>query len=121
MFSRDVRIAKVCDVLCAETGLFGMWRATGPTAKAVRLLRDNGGPLSGNQKVMFLCAWALWNGAGRISVWAMVHRLPAHHLFTLGEVLQAMAGGSYSLEAWVSKRACFAPAPVARRARKRRR
>ena len=84
----------------------------------MRLLHEEGGPLSGDQKIMLLAAWALWNGAGRITLWAIVRRLKAHHLYTLGEVLQALAGGSYATEAWLSKRACFPPCPPTRKARR---
>jgi len=118
MRSPDVRMARVCDVLCAQTGLAGMWTRTGPSRRAVRLLTEKGGPLSGDQKVMLLVAWALWNGAGRISLWSIVRGLTAHHLFTLGEVLQAIAGGSYATEAWLSKRRCFPPCAPARKARR---
>ena len=118
MFRPDVRTSRLCRTLCEETGLYGMWSDDGPTALAVRLLRENGGPLSADQKIMFLCAWAFWNGAGRITMWAAVHRLKAQHLFTLGEVLQALAGGSYSTEAWLSKRNCSTAPHADRRSRK---
>lgn len=104
MHNTDVRLARICDVICAETGLVDVWTAEGPTIKALTLRQSRSHQLSGDQKLMFLFAWALWNGAGCITVWALIHRLKAHLLFTVGEVLQALAGGSYAMEAWLAKR-----------------
>lgn len=99
-----------------------MWTAEGPTGQATRLLNDRNHNLSDDQRIMFLCAWALWSGAGCVTLWTLIHRLKAHHLFTIGEVLQAIAGGSYATEAWLAKRACSFPStPVARTPRSHRR
>src|SRR5581483_4402037 len=53
----DVRSSRLCRTLCEEAGLYGMWNDNGPTPLVIRLLQQNGGPLSADQIVRTSQLW----------------------------------------------------------------
>ncbi len=62
MFRDDKQLSRACQAICACCCLNSLWTEFGPTEQAKKLLRANGGPMSSGERVMFLCAWAIWNG-----------------------------------------------------------
>ena len=116
-FRDDVQVADVCNVLCENASLPGMWSAAhGPTEKAERLLASDCAGLSAGQRVAFLSAWELWDedrvdaNSGALRPYAktlrlgyMVRALTGKFLVPLATLLVAMAGGPDAVDGWLNR------------------
>lgn len=101
MFSSDTQQARVCQALCSQVRLGGMWTATGPSAEAKQLLEADGGALSGGERIVLLAAWAVWNGDGAIPLGDVISRLDGRALRAVGALLMAIASGEGAIERWL--------------------
>jgi hypothetical protein len=75
MFKDDHQACAVIRALLHTTKLARLWTPYGPTDEAERLLKQNGGSLSSNERVLLLSAWTLWNGDGGVTLGDIVNRL----------------------------------------------
>jgi hypothetical protein len=101
MFRNDKQRAAVCRAVCNHAGL-NLWTDNGPTERAKALLTQNGGPMSTGERIMFLAAWALWNGHGSVLFADVIERLDGPNLECLGSLLVALAQGVDALDAWLN-------------------
>ncbi len=100
--SEAKRLSKVCLALLGRVRLARLWTEKGPTQEARELLDQNGGPLSSGERVVLLVAWALWNGAGNLTVAELVERLFGSHLAAIGTLLVSMSHGRDGIDDWLA-------------------
>lgn len=102
LFRNDQQRAAVCEALCAKAGLVALWTTNdGPSEKAKQLLTENGRPMSTGERIMFLAAWAIWNGEGTVLLADVIERLDDSNLETVGTLLVALAQGG--IESWLEE------------------
>jgi hypothetical protein len=102
MFRDDRQRAAVCRTVCAQAGLT-FWTEDGPTERAKQLLKDDGGPMSTGERIMFLAAFALWNGHGKVLFADVADRLDGPNLECLGTLLVALSQGAEAVDAWLDR------------------
>jgi len=113
MFASETQQARVCEMICRAVRLDGMWTEQGPSRLAVSLLIRNGGPLSTGERIMFLCAWGIWNGRGTVNLGDVVHRLDNRNLALLGSLMVALAGVPDAVDRWLAdQERAFSPTPT---------
>ena len=93
LFQNDQQRAAVCSALCAKAGFASFWTEQGPSERAKELLKEDGGPMSAGERIMFLVAWAVWNGHGKVLLADVVERLDDSNLEAIGSLLVAFAQG----------------------------
>lgn len=103
MFRDDRQRAAVCRAVCEQAGLH-LWTDDGPTERGKALLPQEGGPMSTGERIMFLAAWALWNGHGTVLLADVVDRLDEPNIECLGSLLVALAHGSDAVDEWLEAR-----------------
>lgn len=103
MFRDDRQRASVAQAVCAQAGLEVFWTEDGPTERAKELLRQDGGPMSTGERIMFLAAWALWNGRGKVLFTDVADRLDGPNLERLGSLLVALGRGVNAVDAWLER------------------
>ena len=101
LFRNDQQRAAVCQALCEKAGLQSLWTPAGPSERATQLLRQYGGTLSTGEHLMFLTAWAVWNGDGEVLLADLIERLDSSNLETLGTLLVAFAQDG--IDEWVQE------------------
>lgn len=102
VFRDDRQRAAVCRAVCAQAGL-KLWAKDGPTERAKELLAQDGGPMSTGERVMFLAAFALWNGHGKVLFADVCDRLDRPNLECLGSLLVALGRGVDAVDAWLER------------------
>ena len=101
LFKNDKQRAAVCFALCAKVGLKNFWTEDGPSARAKELLHQDGGTMSSGERIMFLTAWAVWNGHGKVLFADVIERLDDSNLETVGNLLVAFA--NESIAEWIEE------------------
>ena len=101
MFRNDEQRAVVCLALLDRIGLQRLWTLRGPTEEAQRLLAENGGALSGGERVMLLVAWALWNGSGMLTLAELLQEMDGEHLAAVGTLLSSLSFGADGVDDWL--------------------
>jgi hypothetical protein len=99
LFRNDKQRATVCEALCAQVGLRDFWTEEGPSAQAKELLKEEGGTMSSGERIMFLTAWAVWNGHGKVLFADVIERLDDTNLEAVGNLLVAFA--TDSIDEWL--------------------
>src|SRR5262249_47546276 len=85
--------------LCPALG--DLWTEQGPTDRAVAQLEQDGGPMSSGERVLLVCAWALWNGRGGVPLDGGINT-PDRPLSEAGcTPLVACGRGDAAGEAWI--------------------
>ena len=80
---RDVRLARGCTAILDTVRLGRLWTESGPTDEARALLKAGGGSLAPRERVVFLAAWAFWDGSGGV----MLSDVMAHLDFERAELV----------------------------------
>ena len=93
MFRNDAQVNAVCRVLLEQLYAKGLWTDEGPTETAVSYLEQDGGPLSSGERVLLLCAFAIWNGNEKLP-FADLFNLDDDRLGALARFLVAYPRGS---------------------------
>jgi hypothetical protein len=105
MFRDDRQLSRVCRTLLATVRLAGLWTDRGPTPAAQALLEANGGPLSSGERVIFLAAWAFWNGSGGVTLAEVLERLDAGPAEALCFLVLASKYGADAVDDWIVENA----------------
>lgn len=97
----DHQRARACHALLGLVGKGDLWTPMGPTPTAIEYWRADGGPLSSGERVVFLLAWAAWNGGGGLPVDALLASLSPRILVAVGHLLVAYAQGADAIDEWI--------------------
>lgn len=95
------QLVRICNVLLASVSKGARWSDGSPTAKALSLRDSSGGPLSSEERVMLLLAWAVWDGGGGLKVADLIASLDPRRLELVGSLLIAVSKGQAALDAWL--------------------
>jgi hypothetical protein len=114
MFENEKQRARVCRAILISARLDGwkeygkpggeLWTDEGPTELAIDLLDRDGGPLSTGERIMFLIAWSLWNGDGKLRFDDVAYRIDGNNLRCIGTLLLAINEGGAAIEDWLLDR-----------------
>lgn len=100
VFRNDAQVNAVCRVLLEQLYAKGLWTDEGPNETALSYLEQDGGPLSRGERVLLLCAFAIWNGNEKLP-FADIFNLDDDRLGVLARFLVAYSGGSTAIDAWI--------------------
>jgi hypothetical protein len=103
MLRDDDQLARACRALLATVRLQRLWTAAGPTEEASDLLAADGGPLSSGERVVFLAAWAFWNGSGGLTLAEILERLDGEPTEVLCFLVMASKYGADAVDDWLAE------------------
>lgn len=106
MFESENQRARVCKALLTHVGIDNpaaprLWNEDGPTELAMDLLDADGGGFSSGERIMFLVAWQIWNGDGKVKIEDVAYRLDQRNTAAVGSLLVAMSGGPGDVDRWL--------------------
>jgi hypothetical protein len=78
-----------------------MWMASGPTPQALAFVRAGGGSLAGDERILLLAAFALWNGQGGIPLVEVVEQLDRRPAERLCSLVVAIKRGAKAIDEWI--------------------
>ncbi len=103
MFRNDLQTARALRVLLAPLHLDHLWTDEGPTARAIELLEQDGGPFSSGERTMILAAWALWSGKAPTLRFDALLGLDNANTEALCSLLVVLTHDEAAIEAWITR------------------
>lgn len=101
MFSSDSQKAAVCKVLVGMVGRGELFTDEGPTEEALRLFEDGGEAVpEGDERTLFLTAFAIWNGDGGPTIGELRNLAPAS-LVAVGSLMRCIPEGPDQIDNWL--------------------
>jgi hypothetical protein len=101
-FKDDVQRARACRGLLAPAGLQYLFTINGPNQEAKALLEKNGDPLERTERVLFLAAWDLWCGWGKLHFNDILTRIDLRDTERIASLVVAAKRNTAAVDAWLT-------------------